>query len=154
LAPDLTTRETVEQLTQQPSTSCNGCHGTLLNPLGFATENFDALGRRRAEQTLFTTTGAVSVRKPVDTTGIPYVAGVTTPVADARALTTILVGAGEFQTCFARQYFRFTFDRIEDDTKDGCLLRGLQEAAVRGDSLADVLMATALRDEFKRRDLR
>ncbi len=154
LAPDLTTRETVERLTQQPNTSCNGCHGTLLNPLGFTTENFDALGRRRTEQTLFTANGSVSAHKPVDTSSIPYVSGVVTPIADARALTTVLAKAGEFQTCFARQYFRFTFDRVEDEAKDGCVLRGLQEAAVRGDSMADVLMATALRAEFKRRDLR
>jgi hypothetical protein len=154
LAPDLTTRETVEKLTQQPGTACLACHGTLLNPLGFSTENFDALGRHRTAQTLFAADGTVTAHKAVDTTGIPSVDGVFTSIADARELTRILADSGEFQTCFARQYFRFTFDRLEQEAADGCVLAGLQAAAVRGDSLADVLMASALRDEFKRRDLR
>ncbi len=154
LQPDLTTREVVEHLTQQPGTACLGCHGPLLNPLGFVTENFDALGRHRTEQTLYAADGTVTLSKPVDTSVIPNVSGVETPIADARDLTTILASSGEFQTCFARQYFRFTFDRIEDDVKDGCALSNLQQSALSPGALADVLMSAALRDEFKRRDLR
>ena len=53
----MTTREVVEALTEMPGTTCAGCHATLINPLGFATENFDALGRFRTEQRLFDATG-------------------------------------------------------------------------------------------------
>jgi hypothetical protein len=154
LQPDLTTREVVEHLTQQPGTACLGCHGPLLNPLGFVTENFDALGRHRTQQTLFAADGTVTMSKPVNTVVVPNVAGVETTITDARDLTQILSTSGEFETCFARQYFRFTFDRIEDDLKDGCALSGLQQSALSGNALADVLMSAALRDEFKRRDLR
>jgi hypothetical protein len=79
---------------------------------------------------------------------------VTTPVADARALTDLLHRSGEFETCFARQYFRFAFQRIEDDAADGCVLRTLQDAAATGQRLDEVLATVALRPEFKRRDLR
>ena len=33
------------------------CHGTSINPLGFATESFDALGRFRSVQALFDASG-------------------------------------------------------------------------------------------------
>jgi hypothetical protein len=154
LSPDLTTREVVEHITQQPGTACFGCHSTLLNPLGFVTENFDALGRHRTTQALYDATGAVVAQKPVDTKVTPLVAGLVDPVNDAREVTAALAKSGEFHTCFAQQYFRYTFDRMEDVVADGCALRDLQAAALRGDHLADVLMSVALRDEFQKRDLR
>lgn len=43
-APDSTMREKVTQLTR--ATACMSCHSTI-NPLGFALENFDAVGRWR-----------------------------------------------------------------------------------------------------------
>src|SRR6185295_18977991 len=48
LSLDMTTRQVVEQLTQKGV--CAGCHLSVINPLGFSTENFDALGRSRTEQ--------------------------------------------------------------------------------------------------------
>ena len=45
----LTTREAIEALTET-NPACAGCHATLINPLGFATENFDSLGRERAKR--------------------------------------------------------------------------------------------------------
>jgi hypothetical protein len=154
LSPDLTTREVVEHITQQPGSACFGCHSTLLNPLGFVTENFDALGRHRSTQALYDATGAVVAQKPVDTKVTPLVGGLFTPVNDAREVTAALSKSGEFHTCFAQQYFRYTFDRMEDPVADGCALRELQAAALRGDHLAEVLMSVALRDEFQKRDLR
>jgi hypothetical protein len=47
LHPGLTTRERVA-LQTEPS-QCRGCHG-MVNPLGFALENFDAAGRYRAQE--------------------------------------------------------------------------------------------------------
>jgi hypothetical protein len=45
--PHLTMREKVTQLTSKAS--CMGCHVTI-NPLGFALENFDAVGRYRTKE--------------------------------------------------------------------------------------------------------
>ena len=154
LNPDLTTREVLEAMTQSPGSSCTGCHTAYLNPLGYLTENFDALGRHRAAQTLFFPDAGVAAQKPVTTSGVPNVAGVTTPIADARALTDLIKASGEFEQCFSRQYFRFAFERIEDDAKDGCVLQALQDAATGGATLSQALAGIALRPEFKRRDLR
>jgi cytochrome c553 len=46
-APELTTRERVA--TQTAAVACQSCH-TLINPLGFALEEFDAVGRHRATE--------------------------------------------------------------------------------------------------------
>jgi len=153
LSPDLTTREMVELITEQPQTACQGCHLHLLNPLGYVTENFDALGRVRTEQRLFSDTGMLRLSKPVSTRGIPNVGGGERPIEHADELHALMLG-GEFQTCFARQYFRFTFQRMEDEAKDGCLLRSLQDDALAGKSVREVLQAVALAPEFKRRDVR
>lgn len=153
LTPDLTTREVVEGITEQAGTACQGCHRGLLNPLGFVTENFDAMGRVRTAQRLFADDGAVLGQKPVKTDGAPNVAGSTDVIDDAGELQALML-AGEFQTCFARQYFRYTFQRMEDDAKDGCVLASLQADALAGRPVADVLKAAALAPEFKRRDVR
>ena len=54
-SPDLTMREKVTQLTRD--TACMSCH-SVINPLGFTLENFDAVGRYRKTDN----------QKPVDTT--------------------------------------------------------------------------------------
>jgi Protein of unknown function (DUF1592)/Protein of unknown function (DUF1588)/PA14 domain/Cytochrome C oxidase, cbb3-type, subunit III len=46
-APDLTMREKVSQLTQ--SSACQSCH-SVINPLGFSLEQFDAVGRFRTSE--------------------------------------------------------------------------------------------------------
>lgn len=59
-APGLTTRERVA--TQTAAVACQSCH-TLINPLGFALEEFDAVGRHRRVETV------AGLEKPVDASG-------------------------------------------------------------------------------------
>ena len=59
-APDLTTRERVAA--QTAAVACQSCH-TMINPLGFALEEFDALGRHRAVEP------AGGVEKPINASG-------------------------------------------------------------------------------------
>jgi hypothetical protein len=48
LAPTSTNRERVEELTK--GAPCNSCHGAIINPLGFALEKLDGVGRYRSEE--------------------------------------------------------------------------------------------------------
>jgi hypothetical protein len=151
LAPDLTTREVLEKLTMQPNTACISCHGVLLNPLGFASENFDALGRSRSVQTLYDTQGNVTEQKPVDTTSVPRVTlDDLTQTGGIAEVTSRIVTSQRVDSCFARQYFRFAFRRAEDMTADGCSLRAFDDSA-RAGSLAQALGAAALQPQFKTR---
>ncbi len=152
LRPDMTTREVVEELTEAPGTACAGCHSTLINPLGFATENFDALGRLRSEQALFDDEGSKLGSKAVDTSSVPQVIlGDTTETQGAEDLMRLIANSGKAEACLARNYFRFTFARWEDAKRDGCTLEAMRETLAAGGSLRELLKATVLDPAFRRR---
>lgn len=151
LAEDATSREVVETLTEQPGTACIGCHQAFINPLGFATENFDALGRLRDRQALFNARGQVVGERPIRTDTVPQVVlGDMTPAADARDVRDQIVASGRAHACFAQQYFRFTFGRPEYAV-DAEIIADLA-ARLRADTPLDqVLIAIAHTDAFKQR---
>ena len=154
LSPDSTTREVVEGLTEQEGTTCAGCHAVLINPLGFATEDFDALGRHRTEQVLYDDDGNVTGSKPVDTTSVPRVDPDDDRMSSGAAdLTQYMLESERVHACFARTYMRWTFGRPEDLDRDGCMLNAMTSDLVAGAPLEEVLREIALRDEFKTRDI-
>ncbi len=93
LAPDLTTRERVT--IQTSPEVCANCHG-LINSLGFALENFDAVGRYRE----------VEKQRAIDATG-QYLQrnGEFVRFAGARELAAFVARSDETQRSFARQLF-------------------------------------------------
>lgn len=151
LSPDSTTRQVVANLTEQPGTSCAGCHAALLNPLGYVTEGFDALGRARTHQQLFASDGTPTAAPAVDTTAVARVDLTDDHLYQGPGdVTARLAASKRVDSCFARQYFRFTFRRGEDASADACALRAMDDAARQG-SLLDALAAPALLDSFKNR---
>ncbi|WP_164012823.1 DUF1592 domain-containing protein [Pyxidicoccus trucidator] len=154
LSPEFTTREVVERLTETQG-SCPACHRTLLNPLGFVTENFDALGRFRSTQRLFDSNGQQVAERAVRTDTVPaLMPGDTRAVSSAADVTQLILESGQYEDCFARQYFRYTFARVENDEADQPVLDALGDAARGRQSLRAVLASVALRPEFQRRDFR
>lgn len=54
--------------------ACAGCRATLLNPIGYTLEGFDALGRARASERLFSkSTGKELGRARIDTHAVPQI---------------------------------------------------------------------------------
>jgi hypothetical protein len=152
LGPNMTTRESVEAITEMPGTICVSCHGIAINPLGFATENFDSLGRFRTAQRLFDAAGAETGTKPVNTMSIPQVNyGDQTAVATPAELMSLMVASGKVEACLARNFFRYTYGRWEDPTTDGCALEDARKALVNGGSVADLAAAAVKTAQFKRR---
>ena len=150
LSPDSSTRKVVETLTS--SGACAGCHANLINPLGFATESFDPLGRIRKDEILFNDKGAQIGTAPIDTSSIPFVDDTDeAKSAGAGDLSRLMSESPKLHACFARQYFRFTFARMEDLDKDGCTLTSVQTALDSGSTLPEVLRAIALNPGFKTR---
>lgn len=142
LRDDMTTRQVVEQLTEQPGTACAGCHATQINPLGFAFEGFDGYGRARASEHGLA----------VDTRSVPRV----TP-DDERASTgpgdlmQLMLDSGKVEACVARQYARFTLGRMEDPARDAALLERLRASLVQTGQLRAMLRAIALAPELAER---
>lgn len=153
LSPDLTTREVVEALTEgSANAGCATCHENLINPLGFATEGFDSLGRARTEQRLFDGDGVSMGSKAVDTRAIPQVnIGDQRVVSGAAELMDAIASSGKIEGCFARHYFRFTFGRFENLTEDACVLEQMRKSLVDTGSIADMLRKVALTEAFRSR---
>jgi hypothetical protein len=93
LQPDLTTRERVEA--QTADVMCQSCH-TLINPLGFALEGYDAIGRLRTEEK----------GRPINALG-QYLTreGELAKFNGAKELAEMIVGSGEARGAFAEQLF-------------------------------------------------
>jgi len=152
LAPDLTTREVIEKITEIPGTNCAGCHVQVINPLGFATEGFDSLGRIRTAQTLYGDDGSVVGSRPIDGSVVPQVVlGDKTAATGANDLMQQIAKSGKAEACFARNYFRFTFARWEDTAVDGCALEAIRSRLDSGGHLADAFKAVILTPAFRRR---
>lgn len=151
LSPNSSTREVVQALTG--SGTCAGCHANLINALGFATENFDALGRARTEQALFDeTTGAALGSVPIDTASVPAVdSGDTAMSSGAADLSRLMLQSPKLHACFARQYLRFTLGRLESVSLDGCALSEIKGALDQKQPLSTALRAIALSRSFRER---
>jgi hypothetical protein len=145
-----TTRDAIQSITEVPGTVCRGCHATFINPLGFASENFDSLGRERTAQVFFDATGKMTGSKAVDTTSTPaVVTGDMTPSTGIGDVTRLVVASGKVEACFATRLFRYAFRRLEG-VADGPVIDGLASLAAKG-TLADVFKGVAMRPEFKQR---
>lgn len=93
LHPTLTTRERVALQTK--GANCMTCHSTI-NNLGFALENFDAVGRYREKDN----------NKAVDASGSYQTpAGTTKTFTGAKALANFLVNHDEVHRAFSEQLF-------------------------------------------------
>ena len=95
--PDLTTRERVAL--QTSGVACQTCH-TMINPLGFALEEFDAIGRHRTAES------RGGVEKPVNTSGsyLPR-EGPETSFKGGRELAAYVATSRDAQEAFVRSLF-------------------------------------------------
>ncbi|MBU6221493.1 MAG: DUF1588 domain-containing protein [Planctomycetes bacterium] len=95
--PDLTTRERVAL--QTSAVACQTCH-TMINPLGFALEEFDAIGRHRAAEV------RGDVEKPIDASGsyLPR-EGPVAAFRGARELAAYLTSSRDAQEAFVQSLF-------------------------------------------------
>jgi uncharacterized protein DUF1592/uncharacterized protein DUF1588/uncharacterized protein DUF1595/uncharacterized protein DUF1585 len=152
LRPDKTTRQVVEELTEQPGTVCVSCHATEINPLGFAFEGYDALGRTRVMQPLFQGDGSSLGALPVDTTSVPRVTPDDASASHGPAdLVQLMLRSGKLEACFARNYFRFTFGRYEDPSRDGCALERLRARIAESGRIRDMIEEAGLLPELQQR---
>jgi hypothetical protein len=152
LGPNMTTRESVEALTEMTGTTCAGCHQLLINPLGFATEGFDALGRFRTAQRLFDATGKETGTKAVNTSTVPQVLiNDRTAISTPAELMSLMLTSGKVEACLSRSFFRFTYGRWETPAADGCALEDARKALTNGGNITDLVTAMVKAASFKRR---
>ena len=101
---------------------------------------------------MFDEGGDLIASLPVDTRTVPQVVpGDPTVVDGPVELVQLLLASGKLEACLARQYFRFTFGRWEDLTRDGCALERLRTRLMESGSIRQMLEQVALDPAFKQR---
>jgi hypothetical protein len=139
LAPGLTTRERFDMHRDEPR--CAGCH-TLIDPIGYGFEGYDAIGRFRT----------MEEGRAIDASGEVVAGGDASGTFDGLIeLTDQLAASDTVRSCVARQWFRFAAGRVET-TEDECSLDDLDRRfAESGYDLRELMVAVATTDSFTHR---
>jgi len=123
--PEATTRERWAQ--HSSDGACKSCH-SIIDPIGFAFEDFDGIGRHRTEEKGL----------PVDAAGgIPTMGVEDGSLSGGAEVARALAQSEELRTCAAAQWLRFATGRLETEADRADL-----------DALASRLAAGSLRDAF------
>jgi hypothetical protein len=132
----LTTREKYAE--HSNNENCRGCHA-LMDPLGFALENFDQLGEFRDTEEGKTVDASGSVIEGGDADG---------EFDDAQGLAALLANSSEVERCMARQLFRFAVGRPDGEDDADELDRALELARERDGSIRALLEAFVTTPSF------
>lgn len=133
--PIVTTRDYFAWKTSMPA--CSGCHG-LINPTGFAFEEFDGLGQWRDQDR-----GA-----PVDVTGKLQMGGKELAFNGASELMQQLAKQPQVQACYAKNWLQFAYGRREDQSDSRALGLAAQHLQAGNFSIRDLAVALTERPAF------
>jgi hypothetical protein len=130
------------------NSACAGCH-SLMDPVGFGFEKFDAVGKRREKQTITFLPDRhdrkgkpVVIELPVDTTGV--VRGLPrSEFSNPRELGSILAGSPKCQECIVKQLFRYAFGRRETSTDRPVIKEAFENFRQSGFKFKELMMYLA-----------
>lgn len=135
VSSNATTRERFSQHSSVPS--CAGCHG-LIDPVGFAFENYDGVGKWRD----------VESGKRIDASGSLAGTDIDGAFVGAVALAEKMAGSADVRRCFVKQWFRFAHGRVET-SEDACTLTMLEQRLMaKGNNVRELLVALTQTDAF------
>lgn len=136
VAPGLSTRDRLDQHTK--SALCASCHD-LIDPPGFALENFDQVGRHRSADS----------GKPTDTSGTMSNAGdLDGAFATGSELLGRIAQSQDVKGCFAQRYFEYAVSRVVAD-QDACSVDALKKGFVPSGDLLALVASIANTDSFR-----
>jgi hypothetical protein len=96
----MTNRERVEMTTGK-GTCGQVCHANLFNPLGYAFENYDAIGKYRT----------MDQGKPVDSSDVYALDGQLKTFSNGVELSKLLADAKETHSCYAQNMTSYMYGR-------------------------------------------
>jgi hypothetical protein len=116
-------REAIAHQTKSPV--CMGCH-SVINPTGFAFENFDSFGRLRQveevyDQGLFVRNIAINTA-----TSVPFPGNTLLEVQDAYDLISGVAHSSAGTACIAKTAYRYINEKMETES-DNCELKRAQD---------------------------
>lgn len=132
--PTLTTRE--RWAAHSAVEACAGCHA-LIDPLGFAFENFDGIGVHRTTEN----------GMPIDARGgVPQVDIADGELEGGAELSLALSDTEQLAECFAKQWLTFSLGR-RDDTVDDASVAAMAEVIASG-SMMDGIVSFMTTESF------
>ncbi len=136
-----TTRQQVEAHTEQ-NDYCTACHKFVINPPGFAFENYDALGQWRT----------IENDTPIDaSSAFLGKSGEMFTFTNAIDLLGQVAESNDGPQCYLTQWFRYGFARSETPI-DRCTINELHEALVdEGYNIQELLVALTKTTTFRYR---
>jgi Protein of unknown function (DUF1592)/Protein of unknown function (DUF1588)/Protein of unknown function (DUF1587)/Protein of unknown function (DUF1595)/Protein of unknown function (DUF1585) len=136
LDPSKTTREQFEEIGSNPD--CASCH-LLMNPIGFAFENYDGIGQWRDEQN----------GKTIDATGeIVFSDDLDGTFDGAAELAASLAESAQVAECVTSQWFRFAYNRSATP-EDSCNFEVLNEAFLGSNfNIRELIVALTQTESF------
>ncbi len=140
-SPDKTTRQRYAE--HSTNGACAACH-TMIDPLGFAFENYNAIGAYRAMEN----------GKQVDATGTFKLKGGDIKFNNAVELVGHLAKAPETQDCMVRQWLRYGLRRHENATDEAPSVAALaQTFKAKNFDMRELLVAVTKTRSFTHRAL-
>jgi hypothetical protein len=133
--PIVTTRDYYAWKTSMGA--CQGCHG-MINPVGFAFEDFDGIGRHRDSES----------GEPVDAAGTLSISGMELTFEGGKELAGALAMLPEAQACYARNWLRYALGRADTETDLRTLTRLRQALADPAYGVRDIMIEIAQSTAF------
>lgn len=148
----VTTRENTELTSQAPGSSCVACHSRF-NPLGYAFEGFDSLGRQRSVERVFDGSGNLVASLNIDTAdNSEEIHSTVTSFSGARQLSSELGQSDKAMLCFAKHLKEFE-SRAETTSADNCQMNSVVETLYgvgeQPGSIRDAIRALVMSDDFR-----
>jgi len=139
--PKLTNRQRVEATTGK-GTCGESCHGNLFNPLGYAFENYDAIGTFRT----------MDVNQTVDASDSYVLDGQRRSFKNGVELSKLLGAAKETHACYVQNMMSYLHGRVLDDTEVSTVVDYYARLSRAGTlNLHDVELAIVTSDAFLNR---
>jgi hypothetical protein len=136
----MTSRERIEMHTG-PGTCGASCHGTYINPIGYAFESFDGLGQYRTEE----------LGLPVDSAATFEFADGPVSYDGAGELTGAMAERVQTHDCYAKHWVEYALGR-DTAGSDLDLIQSMGDASLGGLSLRELIIELVQSEEFRARN--
>jgi len=133
-----TNRQLLEAYTEAPGSVCQPCHAALINPLGFAFENYDSLGKYRTSDN----------GQPIDASGVYQLSEGESRFQNAVELMKVLGESKQAHECYARHLFEYVYGRELASAGDKALIAELGRRSRGAVSVRNVVLDLVSTDAF------
>lgn len=138
--------ETMRQRVEAHTSTCGaGCHDTRINPLGFAFEHFDALGRFRDVERV------AGTDLPIDASASIELDNGRLAYDGAAELARALAAEPSVHDCYARHWLEYAYGRASTDLDDRIARRAGRASRLDGLSVQGVVRQLVTSPAFRAR---